>query len=163
VTTYLLDANVFIQAKNLHYGFEFCPAFWDWLDQENASGTVFSTDRVGDEIAVIDDELAKWAKKRAELFLPADVNMDKSLNVVSNWAQNQKYDPTGIATFFASVDHHLVAYAHAHGYVVVTHEVFSSSPNKIKIPNACRGIAVKCINPYEMLQAERALFVLGAL
>ena len=28
---YLLDANVFIQAKNLHYGFDFCPAFWDWL------------------------------------------------------------------------------------------------------------------------------------
>lgn len=29
---YLLDANVFIQAKNLQYGFDFCPAFWDWLD-----------------------------------------------------------------------------------------------------------------------------------
>ena len=28
---YLLDANVFIAAKNLHYGFDFCPAFWDWL------------------------------------------------------------------------------------------------------------------------------------
>ena len=28
---YLLDANVFIQAKNLHYGLDFCPAFWDWL------------------------------------------------------------------------------------------------------------------------------------
>jgi hypothetical protein len=24
---YLLDANVVIQAKNLHYGFDFCPAF----------------------------------------------------------------------------------------------------------------------------------------
>jgi len=23
---YLLDANVFIAAKNLHYGFDFCPA-----------------------------------------------------------------------------------------------------------------------------------------
>lgn len=26
---YLLDANVFIQAKNLHYGMDFCPAFWE--------------------------------------------------------------------------------------------------------------------------------------
>ena len=24
---YLLDANVFISAENLHYGFDFCPAF----------------------------------------------------------------------------------------------------------------------------------------
>jgi hypothetical protein len=25
---YLLDSDVFIQAKNLHYGFDFCPGFW---------------------------------------------------------------------------------------------------------------------------------------
>ena len=33
--TYLLDANIFIQAKNLYYNFDICPAFWDWLDREN--------------------------------------------------------------------------------------------------------------------------------
>ncbi len=27
MTRYLLDSNVFIQAKNLHYRFEFCQAF----------------------------------------------------------------------------------------------------------------------------------------
>jgi hypothetical protein len=47
---YLLDANVFIQAKNLHYGLDFCPAFWDWLLAGNASGTVFSIEKVEDEI-----------------------------------------------------------------------------------------------------------------
>ena len=34
---YLLDANVFIQAKNLHYGLDFCPAFWEWLVAKNAA------------------------------------------------------------------------------------------------------------------------------
>ena len=29
--SYLLDSNVFMAAKNLHYGLDFCPAFWDWL------------------------------------------------------------------------------------------------------------------------------------
>jgi len=38
--TYLLDANVFIQAKNLHYGLDFCPAFWEWLLDNNAPGRV---------------------------------------------------------------------------------------------------------------------------
>ena len=38
MTRYLLDANVFIQAKNLHYGFDFCPAFWDWLVDRNTGG-----------------------------------------------------------------------------------------------------------------------------
>jgi Domain of unknown function (DUF4411) len=39
---YLLDSNIFIQAKNLHYGFDFCPAFWDWILRQNAGGSVFS-------------------------------------------------------------------------------------------------------------------------
>jgi Domain of unknown function (DUF4411) len=29
---YVLDTNVFLQAKNLHYGFNFCPGFWDVPD-----------------------------------------------------------------------------------------------------------------------------------
>jgi hypothetical protein len=65
---YLLDANVFIQAKNLHYyGMDFCPAFWDWLVSENAAGLVFSIEKVGDEIAAGDDELSEWAARRRRL------------------------------------------------------------------------------------------------
>ena len=40
--SYLLDANVFIQAKSLHYGLDFCPAFWQWLIDGHADGRVFS-------------------------------------------------------------------------------------------------------------------------
>lgn len=43
---YLLDANVFIQAKNLQYGFDFCPAFWDWLVQAHGKGRVRSVRQV---------------------------------------------------------------------------------------------------------------------
>ncbi len=161
MTTYLLDANVFIQAKNLHYGFEFCPAFWDWIDQENASGKVFSIERVGDEIRAGDDELAEWAGQRPGLFLSPDTEMVPSLAAVSNWAYGADYEPAGVATFLQVADYYLVAQAHAHGYVVVTHEVFNSSPKRIKIPNACLEVGVKCVNPYEMLRSERAQFVLG--
>ena len=37
MTSYLIDSNVFNQAKNLHYGFDFCPAFWNWLVEQNVS------------------------------------------------------------------------------------------------------------------------------
>jgi hypothetical protein len=42
---YLLDSDVFIQAKNLHYSFDFCPAFWDWIDASHKRGLVFSIER----------------------------------------------------------------------------------------------------------------------
>ncbi|MCH7580811.1 MAG: DUF4411 family protein [Chloroflexi bacterium] len=56
---YLLDANVFMQASNLHYGFDFCPAFWNWLIEANEQGQLYSIGRVSDEIAAGDDELSK--------------------------------------------------------------------------------------------------------
>jgi hypothetical protein len=43
----------------------------------------------------------------------------------------------------------------------VTHEVPAASPRKIKIPDACIGLGIKCMTPYEMLRVERARFVLG--
>lgn len=65
---YVLDANVFIAAKNLHYGFDFCPAFWDWLVQQNNAGRVFSIEKVGDELQAVDDELSTWAAARGDSF-----------------------------------------------------------------------------------------------
>ena len=62
MTDYLLDANVFIQAKNLHYGFDFCPAFWDWLVAQNRAGKVASIEKVADELHAGEDELATWAE-----------------------------------------------------------------------------------------------------
>ncbi len=48
---YLLDANVFIQAKNLHYGLDFCPAFWAWLVINNQAEMVFSIEMLRRERA----------------------------------------------------------------------------------------------------------------
>lgn len=66
--SYLLDSDVFIQARNLHYGLDFCPAFWDWLIAANANGLVFSTEKVGDEILGGADDLATWAGGRGNGF-----------------------------------------------------------------------------------------------
>ena len=41
--SYLLDANVFIEAKKRYYGFDFCPGFWQWLVVKNQEGKIFST------------------------------------------------------------------------------------------------------------------------
>ncbi|MFO7535316.1 MAG: DUF4411 family protein [Kiritimatiellia bacterium] len=70
---YLLDANVFIQAKNLHYGLDFCPAFWEWLIAASTGKQVFSIEKVADEIDAGADELAGWAAARdAEFFFKPD-------------------------------------------------------------------------------------------
>ena len=163
MTKFLLDANVFIQAKNLHYGFDFCPAFWDWLVVKNATGTVASIEKVSDELVGGGDELSDWATAQGKaLFLPPDDQVLPMLAQVSTWATGQNYEAAAIATFLQVADYWLVAHALAHEYVVVTHEVPSDSVRKIKIPNACIGLGLTCVSPYEMLRRCRARFVLEA-
>ena len=160
---YLLDANVFIQAKNLHYGFDFCPAFWDWIERENAAGRVFSIERVGNELKAGGDDLADWAAGMgATLFLPPDELLLGALPRVSEWVSTQNYSPAAVNTFLQVADYYLVAHALARGDVVVTHEIAANSIHKVKIPNVCIGMKVTCMTPFEMLRVERARFVLEA-
>jgi hypothetical protein len=159
---YLLDADVFIRAKNLHYGLDFCPAFWEWLINQNKAGRVFSIEKVGDEVQAVADELSVWASALGrEFFLTPDPSVFPALAAVSAWASSQQYEPAAVSTFLQGADYYLVSQSHAGTHTVVTHEVPSASKRKIKIPDACIGLGIKCMTPFEMLRRERARFVLG--
>lgn len=164
---YLLDADVFIGAKQRHYGFDFCPAFWDWLIAENASGKLFSIEKVDNDLQAGADDLSAWAKARSTgFFLSLDATVFPSLAAVSTWASSRRsdgkqYEPGAIATFLQASDYYLVSQALAGKHTVITHEVPSASLRKIKIPDACIGLGIKFTTPFEMLRRERARFVLG--
>lgn len=164
---YLLDANVFIQAKNTHYGFDFCPAFWDWIDVAHQAGRVYSIQKVRNELLARDrdDELAVWARSRPDsFFLPPTQDTVASLQITSAWTRTRtdQYLETAISTFLEGADYYLVAQAHERRFTVVTHE--RSEPNArkiIKIPDACEGVDVPYISLFELLRLEGAHFVLG--
>lgn len=159
---YLLDADVFIRTKNLHYGLDSCPAFWDWLVAENRAGNVYSIEKVSDELQAMADELSAWATTLDDgFFLRPDTSVFPSLATVSAWVSGQQYTQSALSTFLQVADYYLVAQAHARGHTVVTHEVPSASTRRIKIPDACIGLGIKCVTPYQMLRTERARFILG--
>lgn len=159
---YLLDSNIFMEAKNRYYGFDFCPAFWEWIDRQHDAGIVFSIEKVLDEIRAGADDLAEWAEARRDLFLRPGPGDTDSLRMTSAWANSADYASGAKRTFLEVADSFLVAQAHAAEVAVVTHEVSNGSPNQIKIPEACAGLEVRCINPFEMLRIEGASFVLGS-
>ena len=160
---YLLDANVFIQAKNEYYGFDIVPAFWDWLIQSNTNGTVFSIEKVGAELCDYADELADWAKARIQaggFFLPPDEPVLAALRDLADWANAQPFTQAAVNEFLRSADYYLVAHALAHQFVVVTQERFEpAATRRVKIPNACNAFGVQSTNTYDMLRVEGAKFV----
>ena len=161
---YLLDADAFIRAKRLHYGFDFCPAFWDWLIKAHADGSVFSVEKVGYELRAGDDELSEWALDRGNsFFLPPDQATIPALKQVSAWISDKNYSIQAIDKFLEVADYYLVAQALAGKHAIVTHEIPSNSRCRIKIPNACIGLGIKCLTPFQMLRNERVRFMLGPL
>ncbi len=159
---YLLDSNVFITAKRVHYGFDFCPGFWDWLRQQHGAGKVYSIDRVHDELREQQDDLAKWAGSLPDsFFISPDAATAPHFSAVSNWIRNQNYLTSAINTFLQTADYFLVAQALQGRHTVVTYEVPRGSQKQIKIPDVCLGVGVRCILPHELLRREGARLVLS--
>jgi len=160
--SYLLDANVFIQAKNLHYGFDFCPAFWEWVVDQNESGMVYTIDKVADEISAGSDDLSEWmAGRHSSFFRKTDGAVIPCFSRVSSWVMGQGYEPAAVSTFMQVADYYLVAHALCGNHIVVTHEIHANSTRRIKIPTVCAGLNIHFMTPYEMLRKEKARFVLG--
>lgn len=160
--TWLLDTNVFVQAARREYGLDFCPAFWDWLVGANASGRVYSIEKVLAEL-VPGDDVADWAAARPKgFFLPLQSSDARSMAAVAEWARAGEFTAAAATEFLSIADSQLVAVAHARNLTVVTHEVPSNSKQRIKVPTACVALGVPCATPYEMLRKARARFPLGA-
>ena len=66
--TYILDANVFIEAAKRYYAFDIAPLFWDGLKLHANAGRVKSIDRVKDEIDRGNDQLKDWANNDFHLW-----------------------------------------------------------------------------------------------
>lgn len=118
MTAYLLDTDVFIRAKNQHYGFDLCPGFWNWIDREHAARKVFSIQKVYYELLDGKDELSHWAKQRKGMFLKPDQSTPSSLQQLSTWASGAGYRPSAVNAFMQKADFYLVAQAHAMGHTV---------------------------------------------
>lgn len=155
---YVLDANVFIQAKRSYNAFDLCPGYWKALLAHHGAGRLCSIDRVRDELLVGGDELADWAKKTVpDSFFVASAEADVAswFGKMMTWVQWQtQFLPTAKADFAAKADGWLVAYAKAHGLKLVTHE--QSNPavkRKVPMPNICDAFGVQYEDTFDMLRA----------
>lgn len=159
---YLLDADSFITSHKGPYRLAVCPGYWEWLETAHANGVVFSIDKVRAELLKRDDWLSAWTAARPDgFFLPANPDLSPSRAALSTWAYGAHYTQQAVDKFFRKADYDLVARAHQGGFIVVTHEVRDpTATGRVKVPDACDHLQVPCLNPYQMLEAEGARFIL---
>jgi len=152
---YVLDANVFIAACRKYYAFDLVPAFWQALTAENQAGRITSIDRVRLELERGKDTLATWAADHQGMFASTDDDaVIRSYRDIMTWLQAQgQFQDAAKAAFAGGADGWLIAFAKAHGHVVVTHEQPSAeSKRRVLIPNVCNAVGVTFSDPFAMLR-----------
>ena len=160
IQKYLIDANVFIQAKSLHYRFEFCEGFWGFLLNAHHAGLIFSTQKVKDELLQGNDEdlVKKWVLKLpSSFFIPddKDVKVMRQYAQLMNWAMASTHYTDAAKSEFARskvADAFLIATAMEYKFKIVTHE--KSNPNakaRIIIPDAANSVGVSTVLIYDLL------------
>jgi hypothetical protein len=161
-STYVLDANVFIEAARHYYAFDLRTPFWDILVRRAEDGVIGSIDRVKQELDRGKDELAEWANERfADAFHSTDEeDITKNYREVMTWVQGQaQFLEAAKAEFASGADGWLVAYAMAKGCIVVTHE--QPQPDvrtRVPIPNICHAFGVRYVDTFKMLRELRVQF-----
>jgi len=164
-TTYVLDSNIFIEAKQRYYAFDVCPGFWDALVWQHGRGRVVSVDRVKTELRGFGDDLSTWVTKT----MPDACFFDTDLDVVTEaygeaiaWVMGQAQFTEAAKAEFAdaeNADAWVIAFAKAMDATVVTHE----KPNpdirrRVPIPNVCDALGVPYVDTFEMLRKLETQF-----
>jgi len=162
---YLIDANVFVQAKNLHYRFEFCGGFWNWIEAAHDAGLVYSVAKVRAELIAgrKGDAARTWAEQLPGSFFLEDAGDPKVMAhyaTLMAWATSGgQYTAAAINQFAddKNADAFIVAAARERGDFVVSHEKsIPAAKSRIPLPNAADAIGVKTMTIFDLLSKHAA-------
>ncbi len=155
---YCLDTNVLINSWHFWYAPATHPTFWTGLQTLAGEGRLGFPYQVYEELELQHDDLWEWCRdRRDQLMLPAT---EESEQIFAELAAEfpDLIGALGLGQSYA--DLYVVAMAESRGWVVVSTEELSNSPNRRKwrIPNICRERGVDCIQPYSLIQREGWVF-----
>src|SRR5512140_1715749 len=131
---YVLDANVFIEAKNKFYSFNLCPGYWRALIAQHENRRVCSIDKVLDELIGEGDRLSDWAKDA----VPSTFFKKTQDQAVINAFQGMVTWVNSAAQFASAADGWVIAFAKVNKLIVVTHEEYApAAQRRVPMPNVC--------------------------
>jgi hypothetical protein len=170
LSTYLLDSDVFIAAKNAYYAFDICPGFWKGLLQAHQHGRVQSIDRIRSELLSgrKGENLVEWVRNDVPASFFFDSNVDdvaSAYTEVMLWVQrNPKFFDRAKAKFATEADGWLVAYSIVNQTTVVTNEQpRPESRNRVLLPDVCTRFQVSYKDTFMMLRELTIQFDLRRL
>jgi hypothetical protein len=148
---YSIDTSALIDGLERYYPSDAFPALWDRVDELIASGRLFFSEEVWEEIKVRDAVVKAWCESRKDSLIVATDGMVaqhvQSLLVnhprlVMNMKGRNRADPF------------VIAVAQIRGGLVVTGEGGGGTQQRPKIPFVCQQLNVRCIRFLDLIRIE---------
>ena len=152
-STYWLDANVFIQAKNGLYAFDIAPGFWKAIEFFAEKQVIRCPIQIRDELTGAGDELSRWVRSRSGIFVRADKQVQRQVGEIAQRVQSN-YGAPHAQHFLSHADPWVVAHASVSRGIVITEETLApANSQKVKIPNVCKRFGIPCKNTSALLRS----------
>lgn len=157
---YILDSNIFIQAKNLTYPFNTFDGFWDWISSEIKIENIILCRPVYNELKDQRDDLAKWITGFSNLVKEPKGSVKAEYHLflknISNYVYNQY--PSSYKVFFDGADPYIIAFALASHNTIVTHEKNQPECQRPKIPVISSHFGAQTISLLDLFKALHPKF-----
>lgn len=164
---YILDSNIFIEAKNHAYGMSFHPGFWKFLEIGIVNGNILLLDAVWDELTHFsEDELAVWAQSLKIFVTPAKTKPEilARFQEASEFVINNKRWTKRVNEFLSGADLWVIATAMADKkhIAIVTNEQpdINNNCQTPKIPAVARCLGCESMGLWSFLREVLPTFVL---
>lgn len=154
-TVYGIDANILIFLGN-NMPIDVYPGVWEQLEELIADGRALMPRDVYDELTMVDDSCAEWAKARQGFIEePGDRHVSLVRDITDSypgWVRGRKN----------AGDPWLIAHADIGGYTIVTNEGRRGrgvENQNLGVPNVADAFEVPCLKFTELAREEGWRFV----
>lgn len=151
---YSIDTSAILDGWRRYYPPDVIPALWERLEELVDNGSLRATQEVLNELERKDDEVLVWTRRRPDLFVPVDEEIQRA--VTSILASHKKLIDTRASR--SAADPFVIGLAQVNGCAVVTGESFSKSQKRPRIPDVCRALGIKSMSLMELMREERWVF-----
>lgn len=161
---YILDTNIFIEAQRGLLPVDVAISFWDKLKQLNETQSIYSLDKVKEEIFKHNDDLANWMKNNfsTSFFLSFKENVLEKISVIIEYVNKSTIYTDKAKKEFCNLDTadvYIIAYAMTYDDIkIVTRETSKiqvgtkNKSGKVSIPDICKYFKITCIQPQQMFR-----------
>jgi len=153
---YCIDTCSILQRSRV-YPPDVFPDLWTKIDDLITQKRLISSSEVYRELVDLSlaDDAEEWAKARKHMFMDVDPDIEAyAIPIIQRYQSQFVNYRTGVS----QGDPWVVATAQCFKCVVVTEEVFSGGPARVKIPNVCADLGVECLNLLGLMREEKWQF-----